>query len=389
MSPRALDPLYRAREFPRMPSPRRQSRSLDQRLHRVEQAARTALDLGTQPASQATQGTIFTLPTATLDDINKLITVHSTGGLGTQTYIGVLDPFGVPQWLLITSNDSGGSGSGTIIGSSTFTADTAWVTPITGPRRLAATSDGSLFLGFDNQDIRLLVPGTGTFSTPVAGFPPTATTIRGVSSRTTATGDIYVDGRSAKKLYRWNSSTSTIVTSPDTQTFQAVRYSAVAAAVFAVYGTSGSAGAIARYAQSTLAFVSNVRTWVSGGAEVPSALGIEPVSGDLLYTTTISGAVRIYRMTTAGVFTWGSGVSRPEVVAVGGVDCDSTFVYVADSSGNKIHLYLLTNGNYQGSIGASGTGVDQLSSPQDVAVSGSNIYIADYGNNRITRWVKS
>jgi len=386
MSPRALDPLYRAREFPRMPSPRRQSRTQEQRLSRAERQIRAVANVATQPDAQSVAGTVYLLPPATLDDIGNTIVIHSSAGPGTQTYIGVLDPFGLPQWLLISSNDTGGSGSGSTIGGATFTADHQWSLSSLAPRTLAASSDGDLFIGIDNDDVRRLDPTTGTITRPVLGFPPT-TTVRGISARTTGTGDIYVAGRTAKKLYRWNSGTSAIVTSSDTHTFTAVRYNASDGFVYSAYGTSAAGGALERRNANTLNLSATTATITSPSALV--GLGVDAVSGDLLTTTYSGSGYIVVRRTVANVAVWGAGTNRAEITTAAGIAADSTFVYVADSGANKIRVYLLSTGVYQGSFGSSGSGLDQLSSPQDVAVDGSNIYIADFGNNRIIRWVKS
>jgi len=389
MSPRALDPLYRAREFPRMPSPRRQSRTQEQRLSRAERQIRAVASVATQPDAQSVAGTVYLLPPATLDDIGNTIVIHSAAGPGTQTYIGVLDPFGVPQWLLISSNDTSGSGSGGTIGGATFTADHQWTSlgVAAAPRAIATTSDGYVFIGFDNvtaPSVYKLNPSTGLASFAAgAGFLPTTTTVRGISSRTTNTGDIYVAGRTAKKLYRWNSGTSATVTSADTHAFVGVSNNDVDSLLYAAFAGTGSS--INRYNRNTLNFSSSMSTF---GSATPVDLFVDPVSGNILSLFSDVGGFGMTRHNhTSGSGVW-SG-SRPEIVSGSGVTCDSTFVYVADAGANKVHVYLLSTGVYQGAFGSSGSALDQLSAPQDVAVDGNNIYVADYGNSRIVRWVKS
>ena len=65
------------------------------------------------------------------------------------------------------------------------------------------------------------------------------------------------------------------------------------------------------------------------------------------------------------------------------VDWGRGFVYVSDSANNRIQKFNL-NGGWLATLGSGGTGVGLFSNPSGVAVdSNGNLYVADYGNNRV------
>jgi hypothetical protein len=111
MSPRALDPLFRARNFPRKPSPRRVVKSDQQRLRTVERQVVTAMSVAVQPAADSVVETVFTLPPPTGADLGRQIILRSPDATTQQTFIGTLLSDGSVGWLRVSDVAVFGAGS--------------------------------------------------------------------------------------------------------------------------------------------------------------------------------------------------------------------------------------------------------------------------------------
>ena len=104
--------------------------------------------------------------------------------------------------------------------------------------------------------------------------------------------------------------------------------------------------------------------------------------------------VRWTSPTTSAIVCGSYGSNADQFRFPGGVfvdASDSNALYVADTANHRIQLWVsgATSGRTVGGItGIYGDGLDQLYYPVSVIGDGNgNIYVADFGNNRIIRWV--
>ena len=82
---------------------------------------------------------------------------------------------------------------------------------------------------------------------------------------------------------------------------------------------------------------------------------------------------------TAPLDLWGVDGTANAVVVSGST------VYVADTGNDRI-VVLTTAGGAVGTFGSAGSSGAHLDGPRGVDVSGTKIAVADYGNNRIALW---
>jgi uncharacterized repeat protein (TIGR02543 family) len=82
-----------------------------------------------------------------------------------------------------------------------------------------------------------------------------------------------------------------------------------------------------------------------------------------------------------------SGDGNGEFHLPWGIACDSTgHVYVVDNGNNRVQVFA-SDGTFLGKWGTFGTsGDDQFNSPLGIAVDGAEVYVADVGNNRIQKF---
>lgn len=73
------------------------------------------------------------------------------------------------------------------------------------------------------------------------------------------------------------------------------------------------------------------------------------------------------------------------------VTADNDIVYVSDATANVIQVYQITGSGFTfvRTIGASGSGPGQFNGPEQVAISGNYLYVADFSNSRVQRFDKS
>lgn len=73
------------------------------------------------------------------------------------------------------------------------------------------------------------------------------------------------------------------------------------------------------------------------------------------------------------------------------VTADNDTVYVSDVGANVIQVYQITASGFVfvRTIGAAGSGPGQFNGPEQVAIVGNYLYVADFSNNRIQRFDKS
>ena len=73
------------------------------------------------------------------------------------------------------------------------------------------------------------------------------------------------------------------------------------------------------------------------------------------------------------------------------VTADSDLVYVSDATANVIQVYRFTafGFSFVRTIGSAGSGPGQFTGPEQVAIGGNYLYVADFSNNRVQRFDKS
>ncbi|HEY7871545.1 MAG TPA: 6-bladed beta-propeller [Rudaea sp.] len=73
------------------------------------------------------------------------------------------------------------------------------------------------------------------------------------------------------------------------------------------------------------------------------------------------------------------------------VTTDNDMVYISDATANVIQVYRITAAgiSFVRTIGSSGSGAGQFNGPEQVAVVGNYLYIADFSNNRVQRFDKT
>jgi hypothetical protein len=87
-------------------------------------------------------------------------------------------------------------------------------------------------------------------------------------------------------------------------------------------------------------------------------------------------------LATAGCTPYGSGDDQFNYPR--GIACDDTYLYVADTSNNRIVKRNLDL-TYDSKIGSYGSGDDQFNYPYGIACDGTYLYVADTSNHRIVK----
>ncbi len=73
------------------------------------------------------------------------------------------------------------------------------------------------------------------------------------------------------------------------------------------------------------------------------------------------------------------------------VAADGDNLFVSDATGNTVRMLQVVAGGIAlvRSFGASGTGAGQFNGPEQVAIVGNDVFVADFGNNRVQRFDRS
>ena len=73
------------------------------------------------------------------------------------------------------------------------------------------------------------------------------------------------------------------------------------------------------------------------------------------------------------------------------VTTDNDYFFVSDVNNNNVLMYQIVSGSpsYIRTFGAPGSGAGQFNGPEQVAVVGNDIYVADFSNNRVQRFDKT
>ena len=115
----------------------------------------------------------------------------------------------------------------------------------------------------------------------------------------------------------------------------------------------------------------------------PRGIGVDPVDNSIWIAD--AGRVRHYSNTGAYLGSVGTpGTGTANLGQVGDVEVDADFVYVADSSNNRIKVWRKA-GTFVGAFGGPGTALGSFNAPwgMDLSASGTSLYVAEMNGERI------
>jgi DNA-binding beta-propeller fold protein YncE len=160
---------------------------------------------------------------------------------------------------------------------------------------------------------------------------------------------------------------------------------------------------------STGTFVAAFGSKGTGGGQYTSPEGIAIDSSGNVWASD-SGSNRIQELSSTGTFTlavgWGvkdakaeaetctvscqagiAGSGNGQMSSPTGVGFSGSNVYVSDYGNNRVDEFSAT-GAYVSKFGAKGSGTGQFEGPSDIATesTGSNLYVVDSGNNRVEKF---
>ena len=370
MSPRAFDPGARARDFPRMPAPWRQT--VERQVAVAAQRSDMALALATQPMSNTPIEILTALPDPVSTDIGNIITVLLPGETLTRNYIGVLNPDSTITWQVLAAGylpDDGGATSPEF----SFLANVAASGEPTG---IFSETTRATFVRNGSTSTWQYTRATGLVELRFSGNPTALA--HGLHFAPPADRWIAVTG--ADRIEARFGVTS--VNSPTARDYWGLYFDAVSDTV---YTTDFSGNRCQNHHRSTLVILNTFATDCSG----PKGIATDS-AGKIYVADTGNNRIRRYSAARAQELNWGSaGSGDAQFDAPQGMAFDaSDRLYVADSGNDRIQVFD-TDGNLLGKIGESGSGSGQLSNPTDVRVSGNLIDIADSGNNRLSLWERT
>lgn len=154
-----------------------------------------------------------------------------------------------------------------------------------------------------------------------------------------------------------------------------------------VYVTYPSNGVIKKFSSAgvlQIAWSSRIPSWSKGSG--PSGIAVWPGGAYVCVTDLANGLVQVY--TSAGAYysqyAQGAFFNNPEGIAVdSGGD-----MYICDYGNNRVYIFINGGGTSQWSN--AGTGNGQFQGPLGIAVdSTDNVYVCDYRNNRIQKFNSS
>jgi hypothetical protein len=374
--PRNRDPLHRARNFTRMPSPRREFQSQEARMRRMESATGVALQIATQPSGNALVETVYALPEPTPHDLGRLIMVRLTGQTTSLPYIGALGADNVVIWQRL------GMAGESFEGSEGFAFVSNFLTTQGGGWEALGTN-GSAYL----FAVASGLPGelwTRRHADNVEfyfGFYSGAATDVVFNGE----GDYYLAQPSLNRVARVPWGTGSYPFTPNyTTSPQAYNALAHRPGTPNLYATATNTNSFYKLNMSSLAVESTV-----SGLSTPRAIAVD--SSDNVYV--VNGGttkIRRYNSSLAFVSEWGvsgSGdgqLNDPRGIAIDGIDR----IYIADSGNHRVQIFDAT-GTFLGKFGSFGTGIGQFQGPRDVFVFGSSIFVADTGNARVSEWERT
>ena len=354
------------------------------------------------------------------------VTLTATPGANTSVFIwsgnnllstSAQNPTATPSvtstYSLTVTDGSGNPGCSSSVYTTTVSVNT--LPAISGGSNIAICSGSSTTLTASGGSSYTWSPGTGlsaTTGTSVSANPTTLTvytvtgsngtcsntstvsvsvnTLPTISSSSNAaifTGSSTTLTVSGGTTYTWSpgsglsATTGTSVSAnPTTTTTYTVAGSngicsntaTVTVSVGAMPTLTGGAGCVGNVLNVTSGISLTQIIWQLGGTGVSTVTTSYSASGTTVGGTGSSGSGTTQLTTPAGIF----------------VDGNSN-IYITDYGNNRVQKWVpgATAGTTVAGGNGSGTAANQLTNPYAVYVDGSsNVYVADYGNNRIQKW---
>ncbi|HEX5308014.1 MAG TPA: 6-bladed beta-propeller [Solirubrobacteraceae bacterium] len=129
----------------------------------------------------------------------------------------------------------------------------------------------------------------------------------------------------------------------------------------------------------------------SGAGQLDGPVGVAYAGEHLWLTESVTD--RVQEFSTSGSYLGGhfgkEGTGTGEFLAPTGIAVDSRNgdFYVADRENHRVQEFN-SSGSYVTSFGTSGTGAGQFVEPRGVVVSAGNVYVTDWGANRVSEWMR-
>jgi len=144
-----------------------------------------------------------------------------------------------------------------------------------------------------------------------------------------------------------------------------------------------------------------IKTWGTSGSSAgqfssPSGVAISPDNSLAYVVDKGNSRVQVFNEFSASAAQWkailgtsGNGATALQLSSPEGLFIDSDgALYIADTGNHRI-VKVSRYGKLIGTYGSSGSGDGQFSSPSDIAVSGTSIFVVDRGNNRIQKFTQT
>lgn len=372
MSPRKIDPLRRAKAFAGEPSPRLAQVSVRSHLARLDRSVGMASALAVQPPSTSIVEVVHALPEPT-GEPGRDILVLLPGETITSRYVLIMLPDGTLSWQLmgVGQEIEGGGTSGDFtflgnMGASSSAYDGIWSAPPTD--YIVGSSIGAIWR---------VNTSTGVLSVAFAGIGNATSIVKDGS------GNYYLAQPGSNRIRKYDSAGALLVTTPTSKAYIALYMRPGTTTLYACSASDNQWFKITNL--GTLALANTISTSISAPRGI-----CEDSLGNIYVANAGNNTIRKYNSALTFQTAWGSAgsgdgqFSTPKQMWVDSSDR----IYVADSGNNRIQVFN-TSGTFLGKFGSSGSGSGQLSNPSGLSMSGNNIEVADTGNNRISRWIRS
>lgn len=382
MSPRPFNPMQRAREFTRTPNPRRMQLSATQEIMRLRRQMRQVADLAVQPDASTSVEILNELPEPTAEDVGREIILMLPGETTVSRYSGIQLSDNSFDWLLLGVSGDAPSGGG---GGLTFTFNahlTGFAGGLDGIVNTGDVSSGiihGMHTGAGNNP--RFNKATGATTIEFAGIPASGFVFDN-------TGDRYVADPANSRVRRYSSLASLEQTTPTARNYQRLAHLSGSANLYASAGTEGT---LLRLTMTTLAIAATIATPGNSpdGVAVDSAGNVYvALWGNHTVRKYSSAGTLLATLGTAGTASAADGqFNAPRGMAIDSGDR----LYVADTGNNRVQVFnvALTTPAFLAKFGTSGSGNGQFTAPRDVSVIGADVAVADYGNARVSRWIRT
>ena len=137
---------------------------------------------------------------------------------------------------------------------------------------------------------------------------------------------------------------------------------------------------------------SGTTEWTAAAKGFAAIWGLEVVGDNIYASDKIEDESLIYKFSSVGavVSTWGgegSGSNEFRVPKGIAYDSDSGNLYICDAENGRLQI-TSTDGTFLGTVGSSGSSVDEFDDPTAIDISSTTLLVADTDNDRIQLIVK-